>query len=44
MIINGRKTVGGVAPGTVFYVPKNAPHQCNNVGGAPDGTLVVMLK
>jgi uncharacterized RmlC-like cupin family protein len=42
--INGQKTTGRIAPGTTFYVPKNAPHQFLNVGTAPYDVVVVMLK
>src|SRR5262245_52298754 len=42
--ISGQKTVGRIEPGTTFYVPKNAPHQFLNVGGAPYDVVVVMLK
>jgi quercetin dioxygenase-like cupin family protein len=44
VVISGQKTVGRIAPGTTFYVPKNAPHQFLNTGGAPYDVVVVMLK
>ena len=43
VVISGQKTAGRVEPGTTFYVPKNAPHQFLNMGGAYD-VVVVMLK
>ncbi len=42
--IDGQKTAGRMAPGTSFYVPKNAPHQFLNVGTTPYDVVVVMLK
>jgi quercetin dioxygenase-like cupin family protein len=42
--IDGKKTVGRVEPGTVFYVPKNVQHQFNNAGKTAYDTIVVMLK
>jgi quercetin dioxygenase-like cupin family protein len=44
VVISGQKTVGRMEPGTTFYVPKNAPHQFLNTGGAPYDVVVVMLK
>ncbi|MEP7310777.1 MAG: cupin domain-containing protein [Acidobacteriota bacterium] len=43
VVISGQKTAGRIEPGTTFYVPKNAPHQFLNMGGAYD-VVVVMLK
>jgi len=43
VVISGQKTAGRVEAGTTFYVPKNAPHQFLNMGGAYD-VVVVMLK
>ena len=44
VVINGQKTTGRVEPGTAFYVPKNAPHQCLNMGTSSYDSVVVMLK
>ena len=44
VVISGQKTAGRIEPGTTFYVPKNAPHQFLNTGGAPYDVVVVMLK
>ena len=42
--IDGKKTAGRIEPGTIFYVPKNAPHQFLNKGTTPYDVVVVMLK
>jgi mannose-6-phosphate isomerase-like protein (cupin superfamily) len=39
-----QRSTGRIAPGTTFYVPKNAPHQFLNVGKTPYDVVVVMLK
>ena len=44
VVINGERTAGRIEPGTTFYVPKNAPHQFQNVGKTPYDVVVVMLK
>jgi len=43
VVISDQKTAARREPGTTFYVPKNAPHQFLNMGGAYD-VVVVMLK
>jgi quercetin dioxygenase-like cupin family protein len=44
IVIGGQKTLGRVEPGSVFYVPKNVPHQFSNAGQTAYDTIVVMLK